>query len=291
MTFKPILAATLKDISDIDFNHTWVASPKLDGIRAIVREGAVYSRTLKLIPNKKVQELFGSYEHYDGELIVGPPTAHDVYRQTTSGVMSQDKEPDVKLFAFDHIQRPSEPFHRRIAQLANPNNFTDLVIVEQRAVLNEDDLLSYESELLTLGYEGVMLRRLDASYKFGRSTMREGSLIKVKRFEDAEAQIIGFVEQMHNGNVATRDELGRTKRSSHKANKTGKGTLGALIVRNTAGVEFEIGTGFDDALRHEIWDNRDKYLGKFVKYKFFPVGVKDKPRHPVFLGFRDPMDM
>ena len=55
------------------------------------------------------------------------------------------------------------------------------------------------------------------------------------------------------------------------------------------GVEFEIGTGFTAAEREALW--LAPPIGKIVKYKFFPVGVKDRPRHPVFLGFREAEDM
>ena len=115
--------------------------------------------------------------------------------------------------------------------------------------------------------------------------MNEGYLLKLKRFEDAEAVVIGFEERMHNGNEATVSELGRTKRSSHKANKSGRGDLGALVCRTPEGIEFNIGTGFTDSDRQRIWDSRDQFLGRNAKYKFFPVGVKEAPRHPVFLGW------
>ena len=95
---------------------------------------------------------------------------------------------------------------------------------------------------------------------------------------------------MHNGNEATTNELGRTKRSSHQAGKTGRGDLGALIVR-FYDVEFNIGTGFDDVERAEIWNHRDRFLGKLAKFKYFSVGVKDAPRHPVFLGWRAGVDL
>ena len=58
-----------------------------------------------------------------------------------------------------------------------------------------------------------------------------------------------------------------------------------------SGVEFRIGTGFDQADRDSLWRAEGGVLGRIVKYKFFPVGVKEKPRHPVFLGFRDKRDM
>ncbi len=68
--------------------------------------------------------------------------------------------------------------------------------------------------------------------------------------------------------------------------------LGALAVRDVlSGVEFEIGTGFSEALRQKIWSQQDRYRSQLVKYKRFDPGTKDKPRHPVFLGFRHPDDM
>jgi DNA ligase-1 len=36
---------------------------------------------------------------------------------------------------------------------------------------------------------------------------------------------------------------------------------------------------------------RKKLLGKIVKYKYQEIGVLEKPRFPVFLGFRDKEDM
>ena len=95
----------------------------------------------------------------------------------------------------------------------------------------------------------------------------------------------------NNGNIAIKNELGRTARSSHKENKSGRGDLGALLLRHSSGIEFSCGTGFTDGERGEIWANRDRYLGQLAKYKHFPVGAKDLPRHPVFLGWRDRRDL
>src|SRR5690606_27777905 len=113
----------------------------------------------------------------------------------------------------------------------------------------------------------------------GRSTAREGHLLKLKRFTDGEAVVIGFEELMHNANEATKDELGYTKRSTHADGKVPMGTLGALKVRDlTTGIEFSIGTGYTAAQRRKLWDARDTLVGKVVKYKHFEGGVKDAPR-------------
>ena len=139
-----------------------------------------------------------------------------------------------------------------------------------------------------------MVRRPGGSYKCGRATFKSQDLIKIKRFVDSEAVIIGFEEKLRNENEAETDELGHTKRSSAKAGLVPAGTLGTLLVRDIKdGREFGIGTykGLKKEDLQEIWDNRDKYLGKIVKYQYQFVGTKDLPRIPSFQGFRDERDM
>ena len=115
--FKPMLACEA-DLTKLSF--PLLASPKLDGIRAIVRDGVVYSRSNKPIPNKFVQDRFKHLEHFDGELIVGEPTAHDVYRQTTSHVMAHDKHGfDVRFYVFDHVKHPDKPYRKRMTAMSD----------------------------------------------------------------------------------------------------------------------------------------------------------------------------
>lgn len=284
--FKPMLA-TDADLDKLVF--PLLASAKLDGVRAVVRDGIVYSRSNKPIPNKGAQARFSTYEHFDGELICGDPTSKSCYRDTVSVVMSHDKPAtSVGFYVFDHIQTPFDNYRRRADNLRS----SATVIVHEQVICEcLNDVLVYEGKCLDQGYEGLILRSPDAPYKMGRSTVNEGYLLKLKRFRDDEAEIIGFEERMKNGNEATTNELGRTKRSSHKAGKTGRGDLGALILRRKDGVTFNCGTGFDDGLRQDIWDNRSKYLGKIAKYKHFEIGAKDLPRHPVFIGWRDQRDL
>jgi DNA ligase-1 len=159
---------------------------------------------------------------------------------------------------------------------------------------NLAELEEYEEWALLLGYEGVMLRDPNGPYKQGRSSTKEGILLKLKRYEDAECVITGFEELEHNGNEAKKDALGHTKRSSHQENQVGGDTLGALVVKGLTafeGIEFKIGTGFDFNTRKDIWNERDLLKGEIVKFKYFAIGVKDAPRHPVFIGFRDASDL
>lgn len=287
-TFKPTLAVAA-DLAKIVYPV--YASPKLDGIRCSIVDGKALSRTLKPIPNKHIHKLLSRdcFEGMDGELIVGSPTSKTCYTDSVSNVMAFDKVPDFTYWVFDLHDQPTN-FSVRWPVLmgrvvSNGSPFVQLL--PQLFIGNETELLLYEAAQVAAGYEGVILRSPHAPYKFGRSTVNEGYMLKVKRFEDSEAEIIGIEEEMHNANAAGTNELGRTQRSSAQAGKVGKGTMGALVVRDlVSGVEFNIGTGFTAELRAAEWT-----VGALVKYKYFPVGVKDKPRHPVFLGLRNRIDL
>lgn len=285
---KPMLASPAGELIRLPA----LLSPKLDGIRCLIIDGVAVGRSLKPLPNKHVQQLFGRQEFngLDGELIVGSPVAKDVFQQTSSGVMSIEGEPSVIFHVFDDFHETGG-FQRRLRtaqrRIRMKKHFLE---VHHHVIEVADDLNRWEEDYLAMGYEGVMLRHPDGPYKHGRSTAKEGWLLKVKRFEDSEAQVLGVTELMHNANEAKRNELGHLERSSHKAGKVGKQMLGALTVKDLkTGVEFDIGTGFTEDQRKLLW--AQQLVGKVVKYKSQPTGVKEKPRFPVFLGFRDQVDM
>jgi DNA ligase-1 len=288
--FKPQLASP----ADLDaIRYPIFASPKLDGIRCSIVGGKALSRTLKEIPSRHVFNVLSNptLEGLDGELIVGALTSPSCYRNTVSMVMADNKVFAFTYYVFDKWDDP-RPFEtrRNVVMLTAmglamahslPIAYTGHLLIK-----NREQLDAYEAEMVAAGHEGIMLADPNATYKFGRATTKGGELLKVKRFEDSEAVVIGVEEEMFNGNEAQTNELGRTKRSTAQAGLVGKGTMGALVVRDVkTGVEFNIGTGFTMADRVYWWNER---FGdsKTVKYKSFPVGVKDKPRHPVYLGLR-----
>jgi DNA ligase-1 len=284
--FKPMLAADIS--ADLDkLRFPCYATPKLDGVRALIFPDGVYSRSMKRIPNKHVQLAFSTNPNFvglDGELIVGEPTDKDVYRKTNSVVASIDDDTRVQFYVFDRYNRDGVRYEDRVPQVPT---HPWMVAVFSDLCTSMEDVVHREEHYLSAGFEGLILRSPEGLYKNGRSTIKEQGMLKLKRFVDSEAEVIGVEEEMHNANEAKVNELGHTARSSHKANLVGKGTMGALVVRDVrTGVEFKIGTGFTAADRAKEW-----LLGTIVKYKSFPVGVKDKPRHPVFLGIREDFDL
>jgi DNA ligase-1 len=290
--FKPLLAATIKDVQTLRF--PLLASQKFDGIRATVQGGRLLSRTLKEIPNRAVQSMFaGLPDGIDGELIYGEPCEPSCYRDTVSIVMSDDKPADgIRYFMFDWFG--DEPFVKRLEKvwsIDHPNTER----VEHVTLHNVTELEALERQLLERGAEGVMLRDPNGRYKEGRSTLNDRILAKLKRFEDCEAKVVSCFELLHNDNEVFRNELGRTARSSCQENKFGMDALGGLVVVGQggtyAGVEFRVGTGFDAEERQRMWAQRGELVGRVAKVKYFPSGGKDKPRHPVFLGWRDGRDL
>lgn len=305
--FRPQLAANdvtwgyLEEL--FDRGETFYASTKLDGIRAIVLNGQLVSRTLKPIRNQYIQKIFGrpEFEGLDGELIVGAPKGEGVFARTSSGVMSEAGDPSFTFHVFDLHNLENVPYIERLSSLYR---LVDSIIkakeyiqvVPQMKMEGDNGLRlleEFESQCVEEGYEGAILRWWVAPYKFGRSTLRERYMMKLKRFEDSEARIIGFEEMLHNDNEAQTDGRGYTTRSSHRDNKRPSGMLGKLVTQDIKNSQWQpkIGSGFDHALRDQIWNNQAAYLGRIVKYSFLPIGIKDQPRHPVFKGFRDPTDL
>lgn len=285
---RPMLAATIKDISTLQF--PLYASPKLDGIRGVVVDGVLKSRSLKPIPNEFVTEMFSKkkYNGYDGELILGSPTAKDVYRVTNAACARHIGRPAVKFYVFDNY----------LSEYGFGDRFNDIefggpvVQHEHTLIQNAVELLAFENDCLDFGYEGVILRGPQGAYKFGRSTLREQGMMKLKRFMDSEAIILDIEEEMENTNAKKTNELGRTARSHAQAGMVPKGRAGTLCVRDLSSeVEFRVGTGLSDSDKYYFWVNRKKLIGKIIKYKSFKIGVKDKPRHPVYIGPREKFDL
>lgn len=294
--FKPMLAAgfdgTMAELMP-KLTYPLLVSPKLDGIRCVIKNGEVLSRSLKPIPNKHIQATLKKYgtaiEGFDGELMVGK-----TFQDCSSGVMTHEGTPRFTYMVFDHTSVPTDDYASRVFTYAHICRKLRSCIIRPIPVILCGCLEQLEvtvTQFLEEGYEGAIVRSPSGLYKFGRATLREGSMTKLKPMIDDEAEIVGFEEQKKNNNEKTVNELGQSKRSSHKANKVGKLTLGALQLHHPTFGEFRCGTGFDDALRQEIWNNKAKYFGKKVTFRYLSIGMKDKPRHPSFKGFRSDLDL
>ena len=188
--FKPLLAVACEDLTKV--NYPVILSEKLDGIRMSVHNGVCMSRSMKPIPSATVQAKFGrpEYEGYDGEIIYGDKNAKDVFNKSTRACMSHEfpEELDIselKFYVFDRIT--DDPYKDRWWYI-RPDEQNQVVKLRNFTVNSPEEVQEFEVVFLAIGAEGVMLRSPEGRYKQGRSTLKEGILLKVKQFVDEEAK-------------------------------------------------------------------------------------------------------
>ncbi|HEX9232466.1 MAG TPA: hypothetical protein VF849_00165 [Blattabacteriaceae bacterium] len=293
--FRPMLAATLEESDLKNLTYPLILQPKLDGIRCVIVEGKVLSRKLKPIPNRYIRASLERFEFLkknpvliDGELII----EGDNFNEIQSSVMSEEGIPPFTYKVFDCLlEWNSQPYEQRMTHNLSYLYHPNIEFLNSAIVHNLEELLEWETYILKDNYEGIIIRSLDAPYKFGRSTLREQGLMKFKRFQDSEAVILSSNAFLSNANPNELDNLGLTKHSSAKANLIPENKLGSFIVRDCNKdspfyqIIFALGTGFTEEQRKKFWFQNMK--GKIIKYKYQKFGSKNAPRIPVFIGFRE----
>jgi DNA ligase-1 len=131
-----------------------------------------------------------------------------------------------------------------------------------------DIMQRYAEAAVEGGFEGIMIKSLDAPYQCKRSD----SWMKWKPTISVDLNIVGFEEG-----------TGRNKNR-----------LGAIICEgddNDRRIHVNVGSGFSDTLRDEYWASRDQLLGHLVEVQADAVTQNQDGtyslRFPRFLRFRD----
>lgn len=292
---KPLLAANY-DESKLIF--PLLAQPKIDGVRGLTIQQRLVGRSLKTHANQYVTSLFSQpqYNWMDGELTTFPINDPACCRITTGDINRITGIPEVVWHVFDDI-RPEMlelPYLARLSALKlRAQNLPYVQVIEAKVIHSLEELYAYDDEQLDKGMEGTILRRMDGLYKQGRSTTRSAELLRIKRFVEEEAVVVEIEEGEINGNEAKTNELGRTERSTHKANMIPNGQVGTLICKDLkTGQLIRVAAGcMPHAERKYYFTHQHQLIGKVIKYKHFPKGAKDKPRFPTFQTIRAASDM
>lgn len=308
--FKRIMLASDWDPAKLRFPV--LAQPKIDGVRAWNPAGTLLGRSMKQHANRHVRQLFSQplYQGFDGEMVVGTDTEcnSDICRRTTSALNSHEGQPQITWWLFDYLVPGviDQPYWRRIQllekhieQLHDEFVGGNLRVVPTYHIHNMRLLENLDDDFLNAGYEGTIIRDPEGGFKQGRSTVREGGLLRIKRFIDAEAVVLEVIEGQTNGNEQQLDERGLAFRSTHAANMQPNGLLGTMRCRMAGasgsfalGQEITVSAGaMTHAERKHYFENPAELVGQTIKFKFFPKGVKDKPRFPTFLSIRANSDM
>jgi DNA ligase-1 len=312
---KPMLAC---DWDEEQQRFPVIAQPKIDGVRGLNMFGKLTGRSLKQFKNKHITQLFShsALIGLDGEFAAQAETHPDLCRMTTSALGTIEGQPYVLWWLFDYvtIETQALPYHKRFGELKDrlsflrrtyPNLAQHLRVVPSFICTHPATLHHFETEWLEQGYEGVILRDPDGLHKQGRSTIKEGGLHRIKRFVDFEFIVHTVIEGDENRNEAQTNELGRTFRTSHQANKVPNGMVGTVVgtiledvliggeVLFAKGQDVTVSAGcMTHDQRRAWWEDGGRQLNAVVsKAKFFPKGIKDKPRFATWQGFRLREDM
>lgn len=253
---------------------TVAVEPKLDGIRclAIVRDKSV---TMLARSGKQITNFDGTIGSqllelgegcYDGELMGRDFTAlmQQAYRKDDVDLS------DTHFALFDYL--PLDEWDSRRGILSCSERYRELRsrvipglkyvrLVPRKHISADFGLIrSLHDEYVSQGYEGAMVKCPEAPYRFGRGF----EVMKLKAFHDVDLPIEGFIEG------------------------TGKheGKLGSVIVTHE-GVEVQVGSGFSDELREQIWNDRDSFLGRVIECRYQEITPDGSLRFPTFKCFRN----
>jgi DNA ligase-1 len=281
--FSPALCAdwcdmSLKKKERLLSEGRYASTPKMDGLRCLIRlhthDQGAYSRHLKPLKNMDghvaaLAKMFPFPCVVDGEAFACDGT----WNSSVSGAKKTGSKVQMQFYPFDMVplseietQNYKLTSEERWNMVLDHLAFGDesmFVEVMRRPVKTVADVEAEHRLCLEEGWEGAVLHNLDAPYSCHRSI----AWVKVKSWKSSEFTVVDLI-------------AGRGKHH---------GRLGAMLVRGQCEgrlITCEVGTGFSDQLREEIWNNKTKYIGYVAEVKYFEV-TEGSLRFPSFLRWRE----
>lgn len=234
----------------------WWLSEKLDGVRAYWNGECFLSRQGNVFHAPAWFRAELPPEPLDGELWLDRKS----FQRTVSIVRRHDQSPEWRAVRYVVFDAPAVPgsFEQRLAYCRRRFGriAADFVaVLEQQECRGAKHLHQELDRVLALGGEGLMLRQPGSLYALGRSA----TLLKVKRFLDAEARVVDH-------------EPGKGRH---------RGRLGALICELPGGVRFAVGSGLTDAEREQ-----PPAVGTVITFRYQELTERGAPRFPTYLRLR-----
>jgi DNA ligase-1 len=160
--------------------------------------------------------------------------------------------------------------------------------LNQWSIFKLEEIEPLYENALAWGCDGLILRDPNGRYKFGRGTIKEGLIYKMKPFQTFDAKIIGIIQatEVREGAEKKINELGRSVTSKKKDDRILIEKAAAFVVMYE-GKELKVTIAMTDEEKEDVWKHQNKYLGRMIEYKGMLVGSKDLPRHPVYIRMRD----
>lgn len=293
-----------------------IKQPKIDGFRGVFINDWLTARTMRRFNNLHTCNFFSQigFKGFDGEFAAESETHPRLCHLTTSALNTVGGEPWLMWHIFDYVtsQTLNMPYiarlqmgHDRVQRLKNdrPELGAHVQTIPWKIVNNMDELQNEIEADLDNGFEGSIIRKVDGRYKEGRSTVKEGLLLRIKPYIEVDAVVDELIEGQKNLNEATFNHAGYTTRSTHAENMIPNGMIGSMQCTLCEDVTFlgktihrkgdpiKVSAGkLTHGERDFYFHNPERILKRRIKVQIFPVGIKDKPRHPTFQSFRSDAD-
>jgi len=209
---------------------------------------------------------------------------------------------DPQQFKFNYY----EDRFKLLKMLVSESTSGNIKLIEEVGRINsgdfesDEDLLEYVKGMYNdifsnnQNLEGLVVWNLDSYYRSKRAGTRNPTLFKYKPFEDAEGVVMNVFPLQRNTAEAEIMPSGKSRKSNRIGDMVvDNERIGALEVMKADGTIFHLGVGFTDDQRVEFMKlhNSGSLKGRIVVFKHQVVGAKTLPRIPVYLGFREPIDM
>ena len=240
----------------IDLNAYWV-SEKYDGVRGYWDGQQLLTRGGNPIQAPAWFTSGWPEDALDGELWAGRGRFEFAVSTVRTETPDEAAWREMRFMVFD-LPAHGGTFDQRITALqATVKRIAQpwVQAVEQMHMASHHALRQALEKVVKGGGEGLMLHRGDSFYQ----GLRSDDLLKLKLFEDAEAQVIEHLPG--NGKYL--------------------GMLGSLLVKTADGRVFKLGSGLSDAMRLS-----PPALGTWVTYRYRGTHESGLPRFATFLRIR-----
>ncbi len=189
----PMLAKVYeKESHKVDYSNPVFVQPKLDGHRAMYKDGVLYSRGGKEINLQHIKEaldnLIPKGVHVDGELYL-----HGLTLQEIGSLVKKPREESLAIQYHIYDIVSDKPYSERIKMIEEIIPYTGmgnnvvLQIPTIEIVVGSLSIADIHKHFLSLGYEGTMVRHGNKAYEAGK---RSDSLLKLKDFQDSEFLVV-----------------------------------------------------------------------------------------------------
>lgn len=279
---SPMLAHSYDDYAHkIKWPCYW--QPKLDGVRclAVKEDGKVVLLSRQGKKFNALPHIIAELEKIipDGVVLDGELYVHGEEFQELIHLIKRDEPHEDSIKIEYHIYdcfklNKEEEFQDRACNLIKLENLYNLQqetfvgidkirFVQTQTIKNETEMKLAQEWAEKNGYEGIMLRNATAPYKVGH---RSHDLLKVKKFQDAEFEIVGGYE--------------------NKGKQEGQCTL---LCKTKDGTEFGVKPEGTDAQRKWYWQHLAEIKGKMLTVRFFSwtTSKNPVPRFPIGVAIRD----